>query len=81
MRQDPRGEVGQAERIKLLSAVDILEPLATEQIASLSQRTPERSLKKGEMVYSARDASEVLFLLLKGRVRLYDVVARWGVHF
>ena len=75
MRQDPRGEVGQAERIKLLSAVDILEPLATEQIASLSQRTPERSLKKGEMVYSARDASEVLFLLLEGRVRLYDVVA------
>jgi len=74
MRQDPREDLGQAERIKLLSAVDILEPLATEEIALLSQRAPERSFEKGERVYSARDASEVLFLLLKGRIRLYDVV-------
>jgi CRP/FNR family cyclic AMP-dependent transcriptional regulator len=74
MRQDPRHGVGQAERIRLLSTVDILEPLATEEIALLSQRTPERSFEKGERVYSARDASEVLFLLLKGRIRLYDVV-------
>jgi CRP/FNR family transcriptional regulator, cyclic AMP receptor protein len=74
MQQDPRRQVGQAERIKLLSRVDILEPLATEEIASLSQRTPERSFEEGEMVYSARGASEVLYLLLKGRIRLYDVV-------
>ncbi len=75
MRQGPRREVSQAEQIKLLSTVDILEPLGTAEIALLSQRSPERSLEKGEMVYSARDASEVLFLLLKGRIRLYDVVA------
>src|SRR3954471_9981039 len=75
MRQGPRRKVGQAERIKLLSMVDILEPLATEKIALLSQGTLERSLEKSEMVYSARDASEVLYLLLKGRIRLYDVVA------
>jgi CRP/FNR family transcriptional regulator len=74
MRQDSRDRVGQAERIKLLSAVDILEPLATEEIALLSQRTPQRSFEKGEMVYSARDTSDVLFLLLEGRIRLYDVV-------
>jgi CRP/FNR family transcriptional regulator, cyclic AMP receptor protein len=74
VRQNPRDEVGQAERIKLLSTVDILEPLGTEEIALLSQRTPERSFEKGELVYLARDASDVLFLLLKGRIRLYDVV-------
>jgi CRP/FNR family cyclic AMP-dependent transcriptional regulator len=74
MTQDEIRTEGQAERIKLLSMVDILEPLAPEEIASLSQRIPERSLKKGEMVYSARDASEVLYLLLKGRISLYDVV-------
>jgi CRP/FNR family transcriptional regulator, cyclic AMP receptor protein len=74
MRQGPRREVGQAERIKLLSEVDILEPLGTEEIALLAQRAPERSFEKDEMVYSARDASEVLYLLLKGRIRLYDVV-------
>jgi CRP/FNR family transcriptional regulator, cyclic AMP receptor protein len=75
MGQDRIRTEDQTQRIKLLSAVDILEPLAPEEIASLSQRTPERSLKKGEMVYSARDASEVLFLLLKGRIRLYEIVA------
>jgi CRP/FNR family transcriptional regulator, cyclic AMP receptor protein len=75
MRQGPRREVvGQAERIKRLSMVDILEPLSTEEIALLSQRTPDRSFDKGEMVYSARDASDVLFLLVRGRIRLYDVV-------
>jgi CRP/FNR family transcriptional regulator, cyclic AMP receptor protein len=75
MGQDEIRTVAQAQRIKLLSMVDILEPLATEEIALLSQRTPERSLKKGEMVYLARDASDVLYVLLKGRIRLYDVVA------
>jgi CRP/FNR family transcriptional regulator, cyclic AMP receptor protein len=74
MPQDPRREGGQAERIKLLSTVDILEPLGTEEIALLSQRTPERSFEKGELVYLARDASDVLYLLVKGRIRLYDVV-------
>ena len=74
MRKDPRHGVGQAERIKLLSAVDILEPLATEEIALLSQRTPVRSFEKDEMVYLVGDTSKVLFLLLKGRIRLYDVV-------
>ena len=74
MRQDSRDRVGQAERIKLLSAVDILEPLATEEIALLSQRTSERSFEKDEMVYLVGDTSKVLFLLLKGRIRLYDVV-------
>jgi CRP/FNR family transcriptional regulator, cyclic AMP receptor protein len=74
VRQDPRDEVGQAERIKLLSTVDILEPLGTEELALLSQRTPERRFDKGEMVYLATSASDVLFLLLKGRIRLYDVV-------
>jgi CRP/FNR family transcriptional regulator, cyclic AMP receptor protein len=74
MRQGPRHGVGQAERIKLLSAVDILEPLATEEIALLSQRAPERSFEKGEMVYLVGDTSNVLFLLLEGRIRLYDVV-------
>jgi CRP/FNR family transcriptional regulator, cyclic AMP receptor protein len=74
VRQDPRDEGGQAERIKLLSTVDVLEPLGTEELALLSQRTPERSFEKGEMVYLARNASDVLFLLLKGRIRLYDIV-------
>ena len=61
----------QAQRIKLLSEVDILEPCTTEQIARLSQRTSECFVQSGAVVYQAGDASEVLYLLLEGRIRLY----------
>jgi CRP-like cAMP-binding protein len=73
--QDRKHTVDQAERLKLLSEVDVLETLATEEIDWLSQRTPERSFKRGDMVYAAGDASEVLLLLLTGRIRLYEIAA------
>ena len=65
----------QQERIKRFSLVDVLESLATEEIDWLSQRTPERSFKRGDMVYAAGDASEAVFLLLAGRIRLYGIAA------
>jgi CRP/FNR family transcriptional regulator, cyclic AMP receptor protein len=67
--------VDQAGRIKLLSGVDVLEPLAAEEIAWLSERTPERSFASGEMVYAEGDASDVLFFSLAGRIRLYGISA------
>jgi CRP/FNR family transcriptional regulator, cyclic AMP receptor protein len=70
-----RRAVDQTERIKLLSEVDVLEPLTNEEIAILSKRMPERSLEKGEMVYAAGDVSDVLLLALTGRIRLYGVSA------
>jgi len=66
---------GQPERIKRFSLVEVLEPLASEEIAWLSQRTPERTFQRGELVYAAEDASEVVFLLLTGRIRLYGIAA------
>src|SRR5215216_890947 len=66
---------GQPERIKRFSLVEVLEPLASEEIAWLSQRTPERTFQRGELVYAAEDASEVVFLLLAGRIRLYGIAA------
>jgi CRP/FNR family transcriptional regulator len=67
--------VDQAGRIKLLSGVDVLEPLAAGEIAWLSQRTPERSFTRGEMVYAEGDASDVLLFSLAGRIRLYGISA------
>ena len=58
-------------RIKLLSAVDVLEPLAPQEIERLAQRTPERSFESGETVYVQGAAPGALFLLLTGRIRLY----------
>ncbi len=51
--------------------VDVLEPLTSEETERFAQRTTERSFRKGESVYAAGDASEVVFLLLTGRIRLY----------
>ena len=65
----------QQERIKRFSLVEVLEPLAAEEIDWLTQRTPERTFQRGEMVYAAGDASEVVFLLLAGRIRLYGIAA------
>jgi CRP/FNR family cyclic AMP-dependent transcriptional regulator len=53
--------------------VDVLEPLSTEEKDWLAQRTIERSFQKGNTVYAPGDASEVVFLLLAGRIRLYGM--------
>ena len=61
----------QAERIKLLAEIDVLEALGTEEMNRLGQRIPERDFHSAEMVYVPGDASEVVYLLLTGRIRLY----------
>jgi hypothetical protein len=66
-------ESRRAERIRLLSMVDVLEPLTAEQKDLLAQRTQERAFGKGDTVYAPGDASEVVFLLLEGRMRLYGM--------
>jgi CRP/FNR family transcriptional regulator, cyclic AMP receptor protein len=62
-----------AERIKLLSGVDVLEALGTEEMSWLAQRILERDFRSGDIVYVPGDATEVVFLLLTGRVRLYGM--------
>jgi CRP/FNR family cyclic AMP-dependent transcriptional regulator len=59
------------ERIRLLSLVDIFEPLSEEEIEQLNGQLTDVHLEKGEIFYTPRDRSERLFLLWKGRVRIY----------
>src|SRR5215208_1572478 len=59
------------ERIRLLSLVDIFEPLSSEEIELLNGQLPDVHLKPGEIFYSPEDRSERLFVLWKGRVRVY----------
>jgi CRP/FNR family cyclic AMP-dependent transcriptional regulator len=59
------------ERIRLLSLVDIFEPLSSEEIERLNSQLPDVHLKRGEIFYSPKDHSERLFVLWKGRVRVY----------
>jgi CRP-like cAMP-binding protein len=59
------------ERIKLLSLVDILEPLSEQEIEHLAGQLPDVHLEKGELFYGPEDQTEKLFLLQKGKVRIF----------
>jgi CRP/FNR family cyclic AMP-dependent transcriptional regulator len=60
-----------AERIRLLSMVDIFEPLTEGEIESLNGQLPDRRLQRDEIFFGPEDLSERLFLLQRGRVRIF----------
>lgn len=59
------------ERIRLLSLVDIFEPLSEEEIEDLNGQLPDRRIDRGEVFYSPEDLSERLFILQSGKARIY----------
>lgn len=60
----------EADKMELLSAMDILQDLPKDQIEALIDQTPMRTAVKGTMIFGAEGA-EVLFLLKSGQVELY----------
>lgn len=61
------------EKVRLLSMVDILEPLSREEIKELSHRIPDTHVGRGRILYAPQERGEVLFMLKKGRVRIYRI--------
>ena len=61
------------EKLRLLSMVDILEPLTREEIEELSILLPDTQFQRAQILYTPQERSEVLFMLKKGRVRIYRV--------
>jgi CRP/FNR family cyclic AMP-dependent transcriptional regulator len=61
------------EEVKMLSMVDILEPLSEEELEELARRCPDRNLEVGEFLYTPGDPNERLFILKQGKVRIYRV--------
>jgi CRP-like cAMP-binding protein len=59
------------ERIRLLSLVDIFEPLSTEEIEQLNGQLPSIHLERGEIFYTPEEHSERLFVLESGKVRIF----------
>src|SRR4051812_22590521 len=59
------------EEVHLLSRVEILEPLSEEDLRGLLRRSLETHLEPGEIFFSPEDTSERLFILKKGRVRIF----------
>jgi CRP/FNR family cyclic AMP-dependent transcriptional regulator len=59
------------EEVQLLSTVDILEPLSEEELETLARRSSDTHLEEGEIFYTPHDSSERLFILKKGKVRIF----------
>jgi CRP/FNR family transcriptional regulator, cyclic AMP receptor protein len=61
-------------RLKLLSLVDVLEPLSEEELKDLAERCTNISVRGGEDFYRPELHDGGLFLILEGRVRVYHTV-------
>jgi len=57
--------------VKLLSLVDVLEPLSEEELEEVSTRCPSFSLEAGQEFYASGEHDGGLFLLEEGHVVIY----------
>jgi CRP/FNR family transcriptional regulator, cyclic AMP receptor protein len=63
----PLGE----EQIRLLTLVDIFEPLSREEIETIKWENLNTTVERGEVFYTPMDLCETLFVLQRGRIRIY----------
>src|ERR671916_1863635 len=61
------------KRIRLLSLVDVFEPLSAAELERLDERLPDVHLETGDVFYSPDDPSEKVFILRRGKARIYKV--------
>ena len=59
------------QKIDYLKMVDIFQDLSKADMQEMDQTTTMSTCRKGKIFYQPEDASEVLFILKKGRVQLY----------
>jgi CRP/FNR family transcriptional regulator len=59
------------DHVRLLSLVDVFEPLSWEEIEKINWRNLNTKIEAGEVFYTPMDLSETLFVLQSGRVRIY----------
>ena len=69
--QRRNGAVLGEEQIKLLTLVDIFEPLSREEIEKINWKHLNTSIERGEIFYTPMDLCETLFVLQRGRIRIY----------
>ena len=69
--QRRNGAVLGEEQIRLLTLVDIFEPLSREEIEKINWKHLNTSIERGEIFYTPMDLCETLFVLQKGRIRIY----------
>jgi CRP/FNR family transcriptional regulator len=63
------------QKVRLLSLVDVLEPLSRESLERFARRTPTMHLRSGQIFHTPARRGGPFLLLLEGRVRLYKLPA------
>lgn len=74
-RRAAADEMALRQKVRLLSMVDILEPLSGEELERFARRTPTMHLRSDQLFYTPARRGGPLLLLLEGRVRLYKFAA------
>src|SRR5918992_3288085 len=68
---EERPTMREDEEVELLSRVDLFESLSKEEIRVLLRQNSEVRLREGETFYAPWEQGGKLFILKKGRMRLY----------
>jgi CRP-like cAMP-binding protein len=68
---EERGTMREQEEVELLTKVDIFESLSEEEIKVLVRQNSDVRLGEGETFYAPWEHDGKLFILKKGRMRLY----------
>jgi len=63
------------DHTRLISAVDLFEPLSPDGIERVAQSIPSKYFDVDEHVFTSAYRGEMFFLLLEGRVRVYRLEA------
>src|SRR5215213_5236268 len=66
-----KGIMRKDEEVELLSRVDLFDSLSKEEIRQLLDENPDVRLGEGETFYAPWEHDGELFILKKGRMRLY----------
>ncbi|GAB4098061.1 Crp/Fnr family transcriptional regulator [Sinomonas halotolerans] len=62
-----------AEHFSCLTEVDLFVDLSAEEMAAVERMVPARRFARGELVYSQSEPMNALFILKRGRVRVFRV--------
>lgn len=63
------------QKIRLLSMVDVLEPLSQRSLEAFARRTPTMHLRNDQIFHTPARRGGPFLLLLEGRVRIYKLAA------
>lgn len=66
---------GNPERLWCMSEVDIFADLDEQEMESMAQAAPMRDYPAGSLVYSPHQPVQTLFILKRGRIRIFRVSA------